>query len=462
MTLWGELHQEPPDEFFAKFSSSFRYDRRLLPYDLEGSRQWAAELARIGVLTEKDGKAIEKGLREIAKRASAEPGWLDQRPAEDVHSFVEAALEELIGEAALRLHTGRSRNDQVVTDLRLFAKDVGGRLRLAAVELAFELLDFAERHVATILPGYTHLRRAQPVVLAHFALAHVEMLLRDGERFTQAIARADVMPLGSAALAGTAWPVDRARLAKALGFAAASENSLDAVSDRDFAVELLSACALLGVHLSRLCEDLILYSSQEFGFLEIGDDVSTGSSLMPQKRNPDALELVRGKTGRLVGALSGLLVTLKGLPLSYNRDLQEDKEPLFDSVDTALASLKVMQTVVGGLEVNEARCREAAAGGFSNATDLADYLVRKGVPFRNAHRLVSRAVRECIDGGFTLESFPLERYRAIHDAFGADLFDSLKLDAILEARGATGGTSPAAVKAALKRTRKRLSAVASP
>jgi argininosuccinate lyase / amino-acid N-acetyltransferase len=462
MTLWGELHQEPPDEFFAKFSSSFRYDRRLLPYDLEGSRAWAAELARIGVLTEKDGKAIEKGLGEIARKAGAEPGWLDQRPAEDVHSFVEAALEELIGEAALRLHTGRSRNDQVATDLRLYVKDVGERLRLAAIELAFELLDFGERNVATILPGYTHLRRAQPILLAHFALAYVEMLLRDGERLRQAVARADVLPLGSAALAGTAWKVDRARLAKSLGFAAASENSLDAVSDRDFAVDLLSACALLGVHLSRLCEDLILYSSQEFGFLEIGDDVSTGSSLMPQKRNPDALELVRGKTGRLVGALSGLLVTLKGLPLSYNRDLQEDKEPLFDSVDTALASLKVMQTVVDGLKVNGAKCREAAAGGFSNATDLADYLVRKGVPFRNAHRLVSRVVRECIDGGFALESFPLERYRKISDAFGADLFPALELEAILAARDAAGGTSPAAVKAALKRARKRLSAFASP
>jgi argininosuccinate lyase len=462
MTLWGELHREPPDEFFAKFSSSFRYDRRLLPHDLEGSRAWAAELARIGVLSEKDAKAIERGLRDIAKRAGEDPKWLDEKPAEDVHSFVEAALEELIGEPALRLHTGRSRNDQVATDLRLYAKEAGGRLRLATVELAFELLDFAERHVATVLPGYTHLRRAQPVVLAHFALAHVEMLLRDGERLTQAIARADTLPLGSGALAGTAWKIDRARLAKSLGFAAASENSLDAVSDRDFAVELLAACALLGVHLSRLCEDLILYSSQEFGFLEIGDDVSTGSSLMPQKRNPDALELVRGKSGRLVGALAGLLVTLKGLPLSYNRDLQEDKEPLFDAVDTAHSSLKVMQTVVDGLKVNEARCREAAAGGFSSATDLADYLVRKGVPFRNAHRLVSRAVRECVDGGFTLESFPLERYRKISDAFGDDLYEALTLAAILAARGATGGTSPAAVRAALKRARKRVTAVASP
>jgi argininosuccinate lyase/amino-acid N-acetyltransferase len=462
MTLWGELHREPPDEFFAQFSSSFAYDRRLLPYDLEGSRAWAAELARIGLLTSKDAKAIERGLREIAKKAAAEPHWLDERPAEDVHSFVEAALEERIGDAARRLHTGRSRNDQVATDLRLYAKDVGQRLRARVGELANELVTFAERHVATILPGYTHLRRAQPVVLAHFALAYVEMLLRDGERLAQAIARADVLPLGSGALAGTAYPVDRARLAQSLGFASASENSLDAVSDRDFAVDLLAACALIGVHLSRLCEDLILYSTNEFGFLEIGDDVSTGSSLMPQKRNPDALELVRGKTGRLLGALTGLLATLKGLPLSYNRDLQEDKEPLFDAVDTALSSLRVMRTVVVGLKVDEEKCRAAAAGGFSNATDLADYLVRKGVPFRSAHRIVSRVVRECVDGGFTLEGFPLERYRKISELFAADLFAALTLDAILAARAVTGGTSPVSVKAALKRARRRVSGLASP
>ncbi len=461
MTLWGELHQQPPDARFAAFSSSFSYDRRLLPYDVEGSRGWARELARIGVLTGKDAKAIERGLREILERAQAEPAWLDAHAEEDVHSFVEARLNELIGDAALRLHTGRSRNDQVATDLRLFAKDVAAQLDAAARALSEGLVAFGERNVATILPGYTHLRRAQPVLLAHWALAYVEMLARDRERLAQAAARADVLPLGSAALAGTAYPVDRARLAKELGFARASENSLDATSDRDFVVDLLAACALLGVHLSRLCEDLILYSSTEFGFLEIGDDVSTGSSLMPQKRNPDALELVRGKTGRVLGALGGFLATLKGLPLAYNRDLQEDKEALFGTVDTALACLEVMATCVRGLKVDDARCRAAAEGGFANATDLADYLVRKGVPFRSAHRLVSRAVRACLDGGFALETFPLESYRAISDVFEQDLYAALTLDAILAARDVRGGTSRRSVKAALASTRAGLRAPAS-
>ena len=453
MTLWGELHKTPPDAHFATFSSSFSYDRRLLPYDVEGSRGWARELARIGILSAKELKAIERGLKEILEKARHEPLWLDEQPEEDVHSFVEARLNARIGEAALRLHTGRSRNDQVATDLRLYAKDAAAQLDAAARALAEELVTFGEKNVATILPGYTHLRRAQPVLVAHWALAYVEMLTRDRERLAQARARADVLPLGSAALAGTAYPVDRARLARELGFARASDNSLDATSDRDFVVDLLSAAALLAVHLSRLCEDLILYSSSEFGFLEIGDDVSTGSSLMPQKRNPDALELVRGKSGRVLGALGGFLATLKGLPLAYNRDLQEDKEALFGTVDTALACLTVMATCIRGLKVDAARCRAAAEGGFSNATDLADYLVRKGVPFRSAHRIVSRAVRECLDGGFTLDTFPLENYRKISDAFEQDLYASLPLEAILAARDVRGGTSKRAVKAALARAR---------
>ncbi|MSR47591.1 MAG: argininosuccinate lyase [Planctomycetes bacterium] len=456
MTLWGELHSEPPDEQFVTFSSSFSYDRRLLPFDLEGSRAWAFALARIGLLTRKDVQQIARGLRQIGKRARAEPAWLDQHPAEDVHSFVEARLHELIGDAAFRLHTGRSRNDQVALDVRLYVRDTTRQLMRALADYAFELIRWAERHDEVILPGYTHLRRAQPILLPHFALAYVEMALRDLERVGQAQKRADVMPLGSGALAGTAYPIDRNRLALELGFAEVSENSLDAVSDRDFLIDVLYACALCGVHLSRLCEDLILYTSQEFGFFAMGDDVSTGSSLMPQKRNPDACELVRGKSGRLVGNLSSLLVLLKGLPLAYNRDLQEDKERLFDTVDTALGSLKVMRTVIGGLKVDVAACRVAAAGGFSNATDLADYLVRKGVPFRLAHRHVSRAVRECIDSGCTLETFPLDRYLAICDQFGPDLHQHLTLDAVLSARTARGGTAPLSVHVALKRAHKRV------
>ncbi len=456
MTLWGELHSEPTDEFFARFSSSFAFDRRLLAYDLEGSRAWAFALARIGVLNKEDVQKIGRGLREIKKRAAADPRWLDRHSEEDVHSFVEARLHELIGDAAHRLHTGRSRNDQVALDVRLYVKDVARQLVRAAGDLGFELVRFGERHAEVAMPGYTHLRRAQPILLPHFALAHVEMLLRDVDRVRQARERADVLPLGSGALAGTAYPVDRARLARNLGFSEVTENSLDAVSDRDFLVDLLHACAQIGVHLSRLAEDLILYSTNEFGFLEIGDDVSTGSSLMPQKRNPDALELVRGKTGRLVGNLTAMLTTLKGLPLAYDRDLQEDKEALFDSVDTALSCLHVMRTCVMGLGVNESACRAAATGGFSNATDLADYLARKGVPFRIAHRLVSRVVRECIESGVTLDHFPIERYRQISDQFASDLYDHLTLDAVLAARAVRGGTAPLAVHVALKRAHKRL------
>ncbi|MBL8843187.1 MAG: argininosuccinate lyase [Planctomycetes bacterium] len=456
MTLWGELHSEPPDAHFAAFSSSFACDRRLLPYDLEGSRAWAFALARIGILTKKDVQQIGRGLRAIGKRARAEPGWLDQHAEEDVHSFVEARLHELIGDAAWRLHTGRSRNDQVALDVRLYVRDVGRQLQRALADYAFELLRFGERHPDVILPGYTHLRRAQPILLPHYALAYVEMALRDLERVGQARKRADVLPLGSAALAGTAYRVDRERLARSLRFADCTDNSLDAVSDRDFLVDLLYACTMTGLHLSRLCEDLILYSSQEFGFFAMGDDVSTGSSLMPQKRNPDACELVRGKSGRLVGNLNALLVLLKGLPLSYNRDLQEDKERLFDSVDTTLASLRVMKTVVAGLKVDVAACRTAAAGGFSNATDLADYLVRKGVPFRMAHRHVSRVVRECTEAGLTLETLPIERYRAICDVFAPDLYEQLTLDAVLSARAVRGGTAPLAVHPAMKRAQKRI------
>jgi argininosuccinate lyase/amino-acid N-acetyltransferase len=456
MTLWGELHSEPPDEQFVVFSSSFSYDRRLLPFDLEGSKAWAFALARLGLLSKKELQQIGRGLRDIGKRARAEPGWLDLHPEEDVHSFVEARLHELIGDAAWRLHTGRSRNDQVALDVRLYVRDAARQLMRALGDYAFELLRFAERHHEVVLPGYTHMRRAQPILLSHFALAYVEMALRDLERIDQARRRADILPLGSGALAGTAYPVDRARLARDLHFPDVTDNSLDAVSDRDFLIDLLYACALTGVHLSRLCEDLILYTAQEFAFFAMGDDVSTGSSLMPQKRNPDACELVRGKSGRLVGNLTSLLVTLKGLPLAYNRDLQEDKERLFDTVDTSLASLRVMKTVVRGLKVDAVACRTAAAGGFSNATDVADYLVRKGVPFRLAHRHVSRVVRECIDGGYTLETLPLARYRSICDQFGPDLPEHLTLDAVLSARAVRGGTAPLSVNVALKRAHKRI------
>ncbi len=456
MPLWGGRFNEAPDAFFAEFSSSFRYDRRLLVYDVAGSRAWAFALVRAGVLKLDEVKRIARGLRMILKKARAEPGWLDQYQEEDVHTFVEARLFEMVGEPALRLHTGRSRNDQVALDVRLYVKDRCESLRKRTIELGHELLRLAERHPEAVLPGYTHLRRAQPVLLAHYLLAYVEMLLRDLSRMRDMVRRADVLPLGSGALAGTGYPIDRERLARRLGFREFSSNSMDAVSDRDFVVELLAFGALLGVHLSRLAEDLILYSSKEFELLVLADDVSTGSSLMPQKKNPDSLELIRGKCGRLIGNLTSALTMLKGLPMTYNRDLQEDKEPLFDTVETLEGCLRVASTVVRGLKVDVEKCRSAACGDFTNATDLADYLVKKGVPFRTAHKIVGKVVLACIEHKSDLEQLPLAIYRQVSEHFQEDLYQHLTLESSLGAHAVAGGTSPVLVAVALKRAHKQL------
>src|SRR5689334_4143011 len=371
--LWGGRFREQADAQFAEFNNSFLFDRRLFEVDVRASVAWCSALERAGVLTSTESDEIRRGLEAVrAEGVSGESG------AEDVHSFVEARLVALIGDVGRKLHTGRSRNDQVATDFRLWLRGSIDELTTSIRDAQTSLLDFAEAHRDVVIPGYTHLQRAQPVLLAHWCLAYFEMLARDRERLGEVRRRVNILPLGSAALAGTSFPINREELATALGFEGVSRNSLDAVSDRDFCVEFLSACALVMVHLSRLAEDIILYATSEFGFFELGDAIATGSSLMPQKKNPDSMELVRGKAGRVFGDLMALLTTLKGLPLAYNKDMQEDKEAVFDAFDTVTSSLQVTSTVLMNIGVNN-----VALGGYMNATELADYLVRKGMPFRD-------------------------------------------------------------------------------
>ena len=413
--LWGGRFSGDLDPAFDAFNRSLPFDRRLIDADIEGSVAWAGALGDAGVLTRKEVRALQKALKELGRDLAADPSPLERSSAEDVHSFVEAALGERVGDLARKLHTGRSRNDQVATDLRLWVRDRSVALDRSIAGVMRALAELAERTADLALPGYTHLQRAQPITAGHHALAYVEMLSRDRSRLTDARRRLDACPLGSGALAGTAWPVDRSALATALGFAGPTRNSLDAVSDRDFVVELVFVCALLMTHLSRLAEDWIFFASYEARFLQLGDAVSTGSSLMPQKKNPDALELIRGKTGRVAGRLQGLLMTLKGLPLAYDKDLQEDKEALFDALDHTDACVRVMEIVVRSVDYDAERCRAAAEGGFLNATDLADLLVRRGMPFRDAHDVVGRAVRTAIEHGCELEDLPRDVLDALAD-----------------------------------------------
>src|SRR5690349_15539564 len=390
--MWGGRFTGKTDPGFAAFNNSFRFDRRLFEADVMASIAYSQALENANVISVEDGTRIRDGLETILKN-----GCSDDAAAEDVHSFVEARLVELIGDAGRKLHTGRSRNDQVATDFRLWLRQAIDHLDATLRLTQSALLDFADSNSEVVIPGYTHLQRAQPVLLAHWCLAYFEMLTRDRERLTDTRRRVNVMPLGSAALAGTSFPIDREALAKSLGFDGVSSNSLDAVSDRDFCVEFLNVCALVMVHLSRLAEDIILYATSEFGFFELGDAIATGSSLMPQKKNPDSMELVRGKAGRVFGDLIGLLTTLKGLPLAYNKDMQEDKEAVFDSFDTVSSCLQVTTTVLRNISVNSERALAAASSGYMNATELADYLVRKGVPFRDAHETVGRIVMQAVE-----------------------------------------------------------------
>jgi argininosuccinate lyase len=445
-----------PDEGFAAYNRSFGFDRRLFAADVRGSLAHAEGLRAAGALTGDEAEQIKTGLETLLAESERESDFFADETAEDVHSFIEARLVALVGDAGRKLHAGRSRNDQVATALRLWLRDEIDAMGASVRAAQGALVALAEAHREAVIPGYTHLQRAQPVMWAHWCLAYFEMLARDRERLVDARRRTNVMPLGSAALAGTSYAIDRERVARALGFDAVSRNSLDAVSDRDFCVEFAGAASLIMVHLSRLAEDIIVYATTEFGFLELGDAISTGSSLMPQKKNPDALELVRGKSARVFGHTLSLLTLLKGLPLAYNKDMQEDKEAVFDTADTVRASLEVMATVLGNIRLREARARAAAARGYMNATELADYLARKGMPFREAHEAVGRIVLHAIGRGVELHELALEEMRALSPLIERDVYDALSLEQTLATKSQAGGTSHARVGEALAAARSSL------
>ncbi|MHB8769741.1 MAG: argininosuccinate lyase [Syntrophales bacterium] len=442
---WGGRFSEPTDREVEAFTSSLHFDRRLYRYDIEGSIAHARMLAKQGIITTGEVKAIIAGLGSI--RGEIEAGSFAFHPGdEDIHMAIEKALTDRIGEAGGKLHTGRSRNDQIALDIRLYLREEIGRTLglVAALKAGFVALAKKERGV--ILPGYTHLQKAQPVLLAHYLLAFWEMLDRDEARLSDCLKRVNVMPLGAAALAGTGLPIDRRYVARLLKFPAVTGNSMDSVSDRDFIAEFVFAASLTMMHLSRFCEDLIIWSTDEFGYVEIADAYTTGSSIMPQKKNPDVAELIRGKTGRVYGHLVALLTILKGLPMTYNRDLQEDKEPLFDTADTLQASLKIITAMLGRLSFNRARMEAGAGSGFSTATDIAEYLVTKTVPFREAHGIVGKIVAYCIEQDKALTDLSLNEFRRFYSGFGKDLFGCLTARQSVNSRRVPGGTAEATVR----------------
>ncbi|MEP7340081.1 MAG: argininosuccinate lyase [Acidobacteriota bacterium] len=458
MNLWGGRFTGETDRHFAAFNASFRFDGRLIFADLRACVVHARALGRAGVLPEAEVEAITQGLEEIARKA-AEPGFL-ARPefaaTEDVHSFIESRLVELIGPAGYKLHTGRSRNDQVAVAARLFLREEIERLDAAMRDTQLALVELAEKYADDPLPGYTHLQKAQPVLFAHFLLAYYQMVNRDRDRLRDVKKRVNVLPLGSGALAGTNFPVDREWMAEQLGFDGATHNSLDAVSDRDYIIEFVNCAAMAMMHLSRLAEDLIIYSTQEFGFIKLGDAIATGSSLMPQKKNPDSLELIRGKSARVFGHLMAMLTLVKGLPLAYNKDLQEDKEALFDTIDTLSDSLRVTATVLRNVEFNRERAREAAIRDYTNATDLADYLVCKGLEFRKAHEVIGRIVVYAIEQGRELNELTLPECQQFSQLFDEDLFQAISLESSLAGKRQLGGTAPDQVRLELEQAKTAL------
>ena len=454
--LWGGRFTEAADSGFARFNQSFSFDRRLFEADIRGSIAHSAGLVSAGVLTVEDADRIESAFAQILASGKSDPKYFDELASEDVHSFVEARLVELLGDLGRKLHTGRSRNDQVATDLRLWLRSEIDALGGLLSDTQKALLDFADAHRNVAIPGYTHLQRAQPILLAHWCLAYFEMLERDRERLSQVRKRVNILPLGAAALAGTSFSIDREAIARSLGFDSVSRNSLDAVSDRDFVIEFVSTAAMIMVHLSRMAEDIILYCTSEFGFFELSDAVATGSSLMPQKKNPDSMELVRGKAGRVFGHLQSLLTTMKGLPLAYNKDMQEDKEALFDTVDTVSACLSVTTTVLRNIGANVARAREAATHGSLNATELADYLTRKGMPFREAHEIAGRIVMHAIERRLEIDDLGLDEIQSFSPLIEQDVFGALSLEQTLAAKSQIGGTAATRVADELQRARQSL------
>lgn len=452
---WSGRFTQSMDALVEAFTESVSFDQRLAPHDIAGSIAHATMLCHVGVLSTEERDAIVEGLRAIG--ADIEAGrfrWSTK--LEDVHMNIETALTERIGQAGKKLHTGRSRNDQVATDVRLLLREEIDALMGVLTALRGVVVDLAEREAQTVMPGFTHMQTAQPVTFGHHMMAWFEMLGRDAERLGEVRRRVNRLPLGAAALAGTSYPIDRLMTAELLGFEALCENSMDAVSDRDFCIEFIAAAALLMVHLSRMSEELILWMSAQFDFIDLGDAYCTGSSIMPQKKNPDVAELVRGKSARVIGHLNTLLVMMKGQPLSFNRDNQEDKEPLFDTIDTVKSSLAVFAGMLPTLTVKRDTMREAARRGYSTATDLADYLVRKGTPFRDAHEVVGRAVRLCIDSDRDLTDLSLDELKDFSAVIEADVFDVLSVEGSVAARDHIGGTAPAQVRKAVRRARKQL------
>lgn len=454
--LWGGRFDRQPDELFYEFQRSLPFDRRLLPYELAVDRAWARAIHNAGILTASEMERTLAALQSIEERASSDASWLESSAAEDVHHFVELALVERLGTLGYKLHTARSRNELVAADFRLFIKDAVRETSRGIAGLIGSLADFAERALGVPLAGMTHLQHAQPLLFSHLLLAQAEAFFRDLQRLAAAQRMADTCPLGSGALGGCAFPLDRWALAQELGFLRITANSLDAVGDRDFALDYLYALASLATHLSRVAEDFILFASQEFGFVVLPDEYSTGSSLMPQKKNPDAWELLRGKTGRITGALIALLMTLKGLPSSYQRDLQEDKEPVFAAHDQIQAMVRVATGALAETRLNQTRLLQAANDPALLATQAAHYLVRRGVPFREAHEIVGRIIREAERQGQSWAALPLANLRAFSPLFEEDLRQALSLQAALESCDVPGGTAPARVRQALTECRERL------
>lgn len=453
--MWTGRFSEATDSFVEQFTASEHFDRRLFRHDIRGSIAHARMLHKIGVLSAAELDAIVNGLEAILTDIErGDFAWLPE--LEDVHMNIEKRLTDRIGDAGKKLHTGRSRNDQVATDVRLFLRDAIDEITAELVRFQRGLVELADRQAETIMPGFTHMQVAQPITFGHHMLAWYEMLVRDQERLADCRKRVNVMPLGSAALAGTSFPIDREFTARELGFERPSRNSLDAVSDRDFAIEFVSACALIMTHLSRMAEEMILWASPILGFIELPDRYCTGSSIMPQKKNPDVAELVRGKTARVHGHLVALNTLMKGQPLAYNRDNQEDKEPLFDTIDTVRDSLHAFADMVPNMQVHASRMYEAARKGFATATDLADYLVRKGVPFRDAHEIVGKAVRYGVEKDKDLSDMTLEELRQFSQTIDADVFTVLTLEGSVAARNHLGGTAPAQVRAQVALARERL------
>lgn len=456
MALWGGRFTQAADTRFKQFNDSLRFDYRLAEQDIVGSIAWSKALRSVNVLTEQEQQALELALNELKLAVMEDPEQILLSDAEDIHSWVEQQLISKVGDLGKKLHTGRSRNDQVATDLKLWCRQQGQQLLLGLDRLQSQLVSVAEQHQATVLPGYTHLQRAQPVTFAHWCLAYVEMFERDYSRLQDALQRLDTCPLGSGALAGTAYPIDRQQLAYDLGFRRATRNSLDSVSDRDHVMELMSVASISMLHLSRLAEDMIFYNSGESGFIELADTVTSGSSLMPQKKNPDALELIRGKTGRVYGSLAAMMMTVKALPLAYNKDMQEDKEGLFDALDTWHDCMEMAALCFDGIKVKTERTLEAAKQGYANATELADYLVAKGIPFREAHHIVGVAVVGAIEKGCALEELSLAELKAFSPVIEDDVYAILTIESCLEKRSALGGVAPSQVAYAVEEAEKRL------